>query len=71
MKLEDTAGFTVIKAELLTKDVNPRTKCLKVSVPYKYRVLMENNELYPAGWRYRKFFASRNFQKEVKGRGKL
>ena len=57
----------MIKAELLTKDVNPRTKCLKVSVPYKYRVLMENNELYPAGWRYRKFFASRNFRKLPEG----
>ena len=67
LKLEDTAGFTVIKAELLTKDVNPRTKCWKVSVPYKYRELMENDELYPAGWRYRKFFASRNFRKLPEG----
>jgi hypothetical protein len=66
-KIEDTEGFTVIKAELLTKDINPRTKCWKVSVPYKFRELMENDELYPAGWRYRKFFASRNFRKLPEG----
>jgi hypothetical protein len=66
-KIEDTAGFKVINAELLTKDLNPRTKCWKVTVPYKFRDLMENDELYPAGWRYRKFFASRNFRKLPEG----
>ena len=69
-KIEDTVGFKVINAELLTKDLNPRTKCWKVSVPYKFRELMENDELYPAGWRYRKFFASRNFRKLPEGGGR-
>ena len=29
-------------------------------MPYKYKELMEKNELYPEGWTYRKFFAPRN-----------
>ena len=66
-KLEGTEGFKVINAEILTKDPNPRTKCWKVSVPYKFKDLMENDELYPAGWRYRKFFASRNIRKLPEG----
>jgi hypothetical protein len=66
-KIEHTEGFKVINAECLTKDLNPRTKCWKVSVPYKFRDLMENDELYPAGWRYRKFFSSRNFRKLPEG----
>ena len=61
-KLENAAGFTVTKVEILTKDPNPRSKCWKVTVPYKFRELMETGELYPAGWRYRKFFASRNIR---------
>ena len=36
---------------------NPRTKSWKVKVPYKYKWLMERNDLYPEGWTYRKFFA--------------
>ena len=28
---------------------------------------MENDELYPAGWRYRKFFSLRNFRKLPEG----
>ena len=68
-KLENAAGFTVTKVEILTKDPNPRTKCWKVTVPYKFRELMENGELYPAGWRYRKFFASRNIRKRPEEQG--
>ena len=38
---------------------NPRTKCWKICVPYKYRELMEKDELYPSGWSHRKFFPPR------------
>ena len=45
--------------ELLTLEDNPRTKCWRIVVPFKYMTLMENAELYPEGWRSRKFFGSR------------
>ena len=45
--------------ELLTLEDNPRTKCWRIVVPYKHMSLMENPELYPEGWRSRKFFGSR------------
>ena len=59
---------TVIGKELQVLDVkclttgidHPRTRSWKVKVPYKYKELMEKNELYPEGWTYRKFFAPRN-----------
>ena len=44
---------------MLTLEDNPRTNCWRVVVPYKYISLMENAELYPEGWRHRKFFGSR------------
>ena len=43
----------------LDTEPNPRTKCWKISVPYKYKELMERDELYPTGWSHRKFFAPR------------
>ena len=50
----------VIEVTCLTYGLdNPRTKSWKVKVPYKYKELMEKNELYPEGWTYRKFFAPR------------
>ena len=49
----------VEEIELLTQVENPRTKCWRIVVPYKYMSVMENPELYPDGWRYRKFFGSR------------
>ena len=39
---------------------SPRSKSWKVKVPYKYKELMEQNDLYPEGWTYRKFFAPRS-----------
>ena len=46
--------------ELLTKELNPRTKCWKVVIPYRFKDIMEKDEVYPTGWRHRKFFGSRN-----------
>ena len=63
--IDPSANFKVTKAQCLTKDTNPRTKCWKVTVPYKFRELMEKEELYPAGWRYRKFFAARNMRNKT------
>ena len=53
------SNFDVSDVELLTKEEKPRTKCWKVEVPYKHRELMEKDEMYPPGWRHRKFFGSR------------
>ena len=60
--IDISINFKVTKVELLTKEANPRTKCYKVTVPFKHRELMENDQLYPAGWRYRKFYAARNIR---------
>ena len=60
--IDISLNFKVTKVELLTKEANPRTKCYKVTVPFKHRELMENEELYPAGWRYRKFYSARNIR---------
>ena len=37
----------------------PRTKCWKTSVPYAFRDLMNDDNLYPAGWSHRTFYAAR------------
>ena len=52
--------------ELLTLEDNPRTKCWRVVVPYKYMSMMDNAELYPEGWRHRKFFGSRKAKDQNK-----
>ena len=43
--LEGKAILTVHKVELLTKEDDPRTRCWKVTVPFKFKSLMENDEL--------------------------
>ena len=55
--LED---LVIEKVELLTKEENPRTKCWKVVVPFRYKGIMEKDEVYPTGWKHRTFFGSRN-----------
>ena len=52
-------SLEIEEIELLTLEDNPRTKCWRIVVPYKYMKLMDNAELYPEGWRHRKFFGSR------------
>ena len=51
---------------LLTKEENPRSKCWKVRVPYKFKEVMEKDELYHAGWTHRKFFGARNSNSKQK-----
>ena len=57
MPLLDTAeGPLVIdKIQLLTREQDPRTRCWRVEVPFRFKSLMENNLLYPEGWKYREF----------------
>ena len=65
-----TKDLQVLEVKCLTSGIeNPRTKSWKVRVPYKYKELMEKNDLYPEGWTYRKFFAPRNMNQGVAGGG--
>ena len=58
--LEPLTEFKVLQVVQLAKQIeNPRTKCWKVVVPYKFKEMMENNQMYPPGWCHRKFFAPR------------
>ena len=58
----------VLEVRCLTNGIdNPRTKSWKVKVPYRYKELMERNELYPVGWTFRKFFAPRNVNQGMGG----
>ena len=56
--VEGGSDLVVDKVELLTKELDPRTKCWKVVVPYRFKSLMERDEVYPAGWKHRTFFGS-------------
>ena len=62
--LEGGADLEVLEVELLTTEENPRTKCWKVTVPYKFKGLMEKDDLYLPGWKHRKFFGSRKKSSE-------
>ena len=54
--LDPAEGPLVIeKLQLLTREKDPRTRCWRVEVPFKFKAIMENSELYPEGWRYREF----------------
>ena len=58
--VDATTQFSVVEVEQLAVHIeNPRTKCWKVVVPYKYKEMMEKGELYPPGWTHRKFFGPR------------
>ena len=43
----------------LEVDPNPRTRCWKITVPYKIKELMVRDELYPTGWSHRQFYPAR------------
>ena len=65
--VEGGSDFVVEKVELLTKENNPRTKYWKDVVPFRFKSVMEKDEVYPAGWKHRTFFGSRN-SREKKAR---
>ena len=54
--LEGSPVLKVLGVQLLTKGDNPRTKCWKITVPFKFKEIMEKDELYHAGWTHRKFY---------------
>ena len=43
----------------LETDANPRTRCWKLTVPYRFRELMARDDLYYCGWSHRQFFPPR------------
>ena len=53
--LEGEEKFVIESIQCLTKDLEPRTKCWRVVVPHRFKQIMENNLLYPEGWKYREF----------------
>ena len=58
--IESNTEFKIVKVEQLAKHItDARTKCWKVVVPFKFKEMMEKNEMYPPGWCHRKFFAPR------------
>ena len=64
-------NLEVLEVTCLTYGLDtPRSKSWKVKVPYKYKELMELNELYPEGWTYRKFFAPRTSNQGTGGTNK-
>ena len=65
--IESDTQFSVLKVTQLAKHIeNPRTKCWKVEIPYKFKELMEKDEMYPTGWCHRKFFAPRRAENPSK-----
>ena len=58
--IDSNTEFKVVEVVQLAKQIeNPRNKCWKVVIPYKFKALMERDDMYPAGWCHRKFFAPR------------
>ena len=53
--LEGKEQLVIESIQCLTKDLEPRTKCWRVVVPHRFKHIMENNLLYPEGWKYREF----------------
>ena len=53
--LEGKEPLIIEGIQCLTKDQDPRTKCWRVVVPHRFKSIMENNLLYPEGWKYREF----------------
>ena len=58
--IQPETNFCVLEVQqLATHLVNPRTKSWKIVVPYKYKQLMEMDQMYPPGWSHRKYFGAR------------
>ena len=56
--LESGETLEIEKVQSLTKEQDPRTRCWRVVVPYRFKELMENSQLYPDGWRFREFIGT-------------
>ena len=58
LDLPEKVELEVIEVKCLNRldvDPNPRTKCWKITVPYRFRELMTRDELYYCGWSHRQF----------------
>ena len=44
---------------------NPRTRCWKISVPYAHKELMNDDNLYPAGWSHRIFYPAKRKKQQT------
>ena len=53
--LQDKEPLIIESIHCLTKDPEPRTRCWRVVMPHRFKEVMENNLLYPEGWKYREF----------------
>ena len=55
---KELESFTVKDVKCLTRSEieNPRTKCWRVSVPFKYKDYIMSDLAYPMGWGHRPFF---------------
>jgi hypothetical protein len=53
--LQEEGPLIIESIQCLTKDPDPRTRCWRVVVPHRFKEIMENNLLYPEGWKYREF----------------
>jgi hypothetical protein len=63
---ENLADFAVKDAKFLTRpDIeNPRTKCWKESVPFKFKDYILSDMAYPMGWCHRPFYPPKQKSKE-------
>ena len=63
---EHLADFTVKDVKCMTRSdyENPRTKCWRVSVPFKYKEYILSDMAYPMGWCHRPFYPPRQKSKE-------
>ena len=62
MDLPEKVELEVLEVKCLNRldlDPNPRTKCWKITVPYRFKELMARDDLYYCGWSHRQFFPPR------------
>ena len=52
----DLEVLDVKRLARLDLDPNPRTKCWKITVPYRFKEVMARDDLYYCGWSHRQFY---------------
>ena len=69
---EETDGDTLSLSEIEVQEmtpvdiVNPRRRCWRVSIPFRLKKVFEDENFYPASWRFRQFFPARTNFKRLK-----
>ena len=59
LELPDKIDLIVLDVKCLTNfelNPNPRTKCWKITVPYKFKDIMTCDDLYYSGWTHRPYY---------------